>query len=186
MECADLDFLRAGNAGRQLSPECRAQEDAFKQQQEAQLTFSNRAGHGVAEKRPEDSVYFHPTLNPEGIPPPGKPQARAPARCMHGHVMHPIARTAGPSTLCASALGCEAADCASHGHPLDSPRRRRLLHGLLRQLQKFLYYVSLEMPRKDMGDVSPVHVFKQTCLSLAELPLHRAPAVWNARCMAST
>ncbi|KAK9833413.1 hypothetical protein WJX81_003227 [Elliptochloris bilobata] len=49
-------------------------EDAFKQQQEAQLTFSNCAGHGVAEKRPEDSVYYHPTLNPEGVPPPGKPQ----------------------------------------------------------------------------------------------------------------
>ncbi|PRW20667.1 basic proline-rich -like [Chlorella sorokiniana] len=24
--------------------------------------------------RPEDSVYYHPTLNPMGIPPPGKPQ----------------------------------------------------------------------------------------------------------------
>ena len=53
-----------------------AQEDAYKLQQEAQLTFSNRVGHGVAEKRPEDSVYYHPTLNPEGLPPPGKPQAR--------------------------------------------------------------------------------------------------------------
>ncbi len=55
------------------------QEDAFKQQQEAQLTFSNRAGHGVAEKRPEDSVYYHPTLNPEGIPPPGKAQVCYPS-----------------------------------------------------------------------------------------------------------
>ncbi|GAB4822894.1 hypothetical protein N2152v2_009940 [Parachlorella kessleri] len=26
------------------------------------------------QRRPEDSVYFHPTLNPLGIPPPGKPQ----------------------------------------------------------------------------------------------------------------
>ncbi len=27
-----------------------------------------------APRRPEESVYFHPTLNPLGIPPPGKPQ----------------------------------------------------------------------------------------------------------------
>ena len=25
-------------------------------------------------RRPEDSIYFHPTLNPAGLPPPGKPQ----------------------------------------------------------------------------------------------------------------
>lgn len=25
-------------------------------------------------RRPEESVYFHPTLNPLGIPPPGKAQ----------------------------------------------------------------------------------------------------------------
>ncbi len=68
---------RAGYAARA------AQEDAYKLQQEAQLTFSNRVGHGVAEKRPEDSVYYHPTLNPEGQPPPGKPQARRfPLSCM--------------------------------------------------------------------------------------------------------
>ncbi len=27
-----------------------------------------------APRRPEESVYFHPTLNPLGIPPPAKPQ----------------------------------------------------------------------------------------------------------------
>lgn len=33
-------------------------------------------GEEVAEamRRPEESVYYHPTLNPLGIPPPGKPQ----------------------------------------------------------------------------------------------------------------
>ncbi len=36
--------------------------------------FANEYGHGVPEQRPENSVYYHPTLNPQGIPPPGKPQ----------------------------------------------------------------------------------------------------------------
>jgi mRNA biogenesis factor len=31
-------------------------------------------GHGVPERRPEESVYYHPTLNPQGLPPPGKAQ----------------------------------------------------------------------------------------------------------------
>lgn len=29
---------------------------------------------GTGVRRPEDSVYFHPTINPLGLPPPGKPQ----------------------------------------------------------------------------------------------------------------
>lgn len=37
-------------------------------------TFNNEYGHGVPEQRPENSVYYHPTLNPTGTPPPGKPQ----------------------------------------------------------------------------------------------------------------
>ena len=36
--------------------------------------FNNECGHGVPEQRPENSVYYHPTLNPSGIPPPGKTQ----------------------------------------------------------------------------------------------------------------
>ncbi|CAL8469062.1 g8603 [Coccomyxa elongata] len=36
--------------------------------------FANEYGHGVPEQRPENSVYYHPMLNPQGIPPPGKPQ----------------------------------------------------------------------------------------------------------------
>ncbi len=33
------------------------------------------AAAGDAEgRRPEDSVYFHPQLNPYGAPPPGRPQ----------------------------------------------------------------------------------------------------------------
>ena len=36
--------------------------------------FTNEGGHGVPEQRPENSVYYHPTLNPSGVPPPGKPQ----------------------------------------------------------------------------------------------------------------
>eukprot|EP00803_Ostreobium_quekettii_P004545 evm.model.scf_248EXC.4 EVM.evm.TU.scf_248EXC.4 scf_248EXC:22709-27528(+) len=32
-------------------------------------------GHGVPQPRPEDSRYYHPTLNPTGAPPPGKATA---------------------------------------------------------------------------------------------------------------
>lgn len=31
-----------------------------------ELHFSTQGGHGVLERRPEDSVYYHPTLNPTG------------------------------------------------------------------------------------------------------------------------
>ena len=31
-------------------------------------------GHGVCQRAPEDSVYFHPVTNPTGAPPAGKPQ----------------------------------------------------------------------------------------------------------------
>jgi len=40
----------------------------------ALLAFVAGHGHGVPEQRPENSVYYHPTLNPSGTPPPGKPQ----------------------------------------------------------------------------------------------------------------
>lgn len=33
-----------------------------------ELQFSTEGGHGVLERRPEDSVYYHPTLNPTGSP----------------------------------------------------------------------------------------------------------------------
>eukprot|EP00740_Mantoniella_antarctica_P016588 CAMPEP_0181373738 /NCGR_PEP_ID=MMETSP1106-20121128/15571_1 /TAXON_ID=81844 /ORGANISM="Mantoniella antarctica, Strain SL-175" /LENGTH=241 /DNA_ID=CAMNT_0023491521 /DNA_START=76 /DNA_END=797 /DNA_ORIENTATION=- len=33
-----------------------------------------RGGAGLGERRHQDSVYYHPTLNPTGRPPPGKPQ----------------------------------------------------------------------------------------------------------------
>ena len=36
--------------------------------------FNNEYGHGVPEQRAENSVYYHPTLNPSGVPPPGKAQ----------------------------------------------------------------------------------------------------------------
>ena len=29
---------------------------------------------GLGERKPQDSVYYHPTLNPSGRPPAGKPQ----------------------------------------------------------------------------------------------------------------
>ena len=32
------------------------------------------SGGGDEGRRPEDSVYWHPQLNPYGAPPPGKPQ----------------------------------------------------------------------------------------------------------------
>jgi len=37
-------------------------------------SFAAPGGHGVPEQQPGDSVYYHPTLNPSGTPPPGKPQ----------------------------------------------------------------------------------------------------------------
>lgn len=50
--------------------------------------FANEYGHGVPEQRPENSVYYHPTLNPSGIPPPGKPQR---------YRTDPLAGPGGPS-----------------------------------------------------------------------------------------
>eukprot|EP00192_Tetraselmis_astigmatica_P012457 CAMPEP_0117670022 /NCGR_PEP_ID=MMETSP0804-20121206/12492_1 /TAXON_ID=1074897 /ORGANISM="Tetraselmis astigmatica, Strain CCMP880" /LENGTH=414 /DNA_ID=CAMNT_0005478215 /DNA_START=209 /DNA_END=1453 /DNA_ORIENTATION=+ len=40
------------------------------------ITFDSTApyGHGVPDRRAEDSVYYHPLHNPTGAPPPGKPQ----------------------------------------------------------------------------------------------------------------
>ena len=46
----------------------------MKQLQSTDYTFTHAHGHGVLSRAPEDSVYFHPTLNPSGVPPPGKPQ----------------------------------------------------------------------------------------------------------------
>ena len=39
-----------------------------------ELVSTGRGGAGLGERRPQDSVYYHPTLNPTGRPPPGKPQ----------------------------------------------------------------------------------------------------------------
>ena len=38
------------------------------------MVSTGRGGAGLGERRPQDSVYYHPTLNPTGRPPPGKPQ----------------------------------------------------------------------------------------------------------------
>ena len=52
-----------------------AQEDELRHRQPAEdLAFATQGGHGVLERSPEDSVYYHPTLNPSGQPPAGKPQ----------------------------------------------------------------------------------------------------------------
>jgi mRNA biogenesis factor len=37
-------------------------------------TIKTAHGHGVALRRPEDSVYYDPVRNPTGAPPPGRPQ----------------------------------------------------------------------------------------------------------------
>jgi hypothetical protein len=51
------------------------QEEAHRAVQAATVpVFANEYGHGVPEQRPENSVYYHPTLNPGGVPPPGKAQ----------------------------------------------------------------------------------------------------------------
>ncbi|KAK9908252.1 hypothetical protein WJX75_004876 [Coccomyxa subellipsoidea] len=50
-------------------------EEAHRAVQAATVpVFANEYGHGVPEQRPENSVYYHPTLNPGGVPPPGKAQ----------------------------------------------------------------------------------------------------------------
>ncbi|KAK9813176.1 hypothetical protein WJX72_010156 [[Myrmecia] bisecta] len=36
--------------------------------------FHSEHGHGAPDRPPQESVYFHPTLNPLAIPPAGKPQ----------------------------------------------------------------------------------------------------------------
>ena len=41
---------------------------------ELATTAAARADSGLGERRAQDSVYYHPTLNPTGKPPPGKPQ----------------------------------------------------------------------------------------------------------------
>ena len=51
------------------------QEEAVRAQEAVSVpVFNNEYGHGVPEQQPENSVYYHPTLNPSGVPPPGKPQ----------------------------------------------------------------------------------------------------------------
>ncbi|KAI7840738.1 hypothetical protein COHA_005553 [Chlorella ohadii] len=48
-----------------------------KMEEEAAQRMGGRGLEEIAAEpvgRPEDSVYYHPTLNPMGIPPPGKPQ----------------------------------------------------------------------------------------------------------------
>ncbi|CAK0784079.1 hypothetical protein CVIRNUC_007282 [Coccomyxa viridis] len=50
-------------------------EEAVRAQEAVSVpVFNNEYGHGVPEQQPENSVYYHPTLNPSGVPPPGKPQ----------------------------------------------------------------------------------------------------------------
>ena len=50
-----------------------AQEDQVRRLVPDNMHLADPAlGTGV--RRPEDSVYFHPTINPQGLPPAGKPQ----------------------------------------------------------------------------------------------------------------
>ena len=49
------------------------QEDDIRKHTTDQYPLADPAlGTGV--RRPEDSVYYHPTINPQGVPPAGKPQ----------------------------------------------------------------------------------------------------------------
>ena len=50
------------------------QEEQNRKKNEQDYEFSNVHGHGVPARRPDESVYYHPLLNPSGIPPAGKPQ----------------------------------------------------------------------------------------------------------------
>lgn len=42
------------------------EEELKKFQPIDELQFSTQGGHGVLERQPEDSVYYHATLNPTG------------------------------------------------------------------------------------------------------------------------
>ncbi len=52
---------------------CGLQEDDIRRITADQTPMADPAlGTGI--RRPEDSVYYHPTINPSGVPPAGKPQ----------------------------------------------------------------------------------------------------------------
>lgn len=71
MPCTDRSALMAECKSKLLS----LQEEAARAKEAVSMpVFTNEYGHGVPEQRPENSVYYHPTLNPSGVPPPGKPQ----------------------------------------------------------------------------------------------------------------
>ena len=75
---------RGDGAARPTTPAApvslRAQEDGTAEPEDYEAGPSGAGGlpappgGGEAPRRPQDSVYWHPTLNPMGVPPPGKPQ----------------------------------------------------------------------------------------------------------------
>lgn len=67
-----IDRLRTVNADRMVIA---LQEDAARAEMgEAFPVMAGAHGHGVPQHRSQDSVYYHPQLNPTGTPPVGKPQ----------------------------------------------------------------------------------------------------------------
>ncbi|KAL4854138.1 hypothetical protein ACK3TF_005128 [Chlorella vulgaris] len=78
-----IDQEQAGKMNPSLRLKKKALQQAYdlaikrKMEEEAALRTGGRGLEEIAAEplgQPEDSVYFHPTLNPMGIPPPGKPQ----------------------------------------------------------------------------------------------------------------
>ncbi|KAJ4851361.1 hypothetical protein Tsubulata_006676, partial [Turnera subulata] len=96
----------------------REYEDKMKEKGETPVMFrrtsaeeEERAKH----PRPEDSVYYHPTLNPLGAPPPGKPP-------MYKSSIGPrIPLSGASSSTAASSSGTENDDPASAIAPLPPP-----------------------------------------------------------------
>jgi hypothetical protein len=50
------------------------QEESLKEKFGDEGVRTTPHGHGVPQRRAEDSVYYHPITNPSGNPPPGRPQ----------------------------------------------------------------------------------------------------------------
>ncbi|KAG8379111.1 hypothetical protein BUALT_Bualt07G0054100 [Buddleja alternifolia] len=100
-------------------------EDKMKEKGEAPVMFSHlgpvgrRATREEEERakhpRPEDSVYYHPTLNPSGAPPPGKPPM---FKSSIGPRI-PLPETSGSNA--ASSSQSEAEDATLAGPPLPPP-----------------------------------------------------------------
>lgn len=101
-EVIDLEHAGKMNPGLRLKK--KALQQAYdlaikrKMEEDAARRLGGRGLEEIAaepERRPEDSVYYHSTLNPLGIPPPGKPQkyktgSSIPGRVDTANILAPV------------------------------------------------------------------------------------------------